>query len=82
MVSDDDDIPNILLDNEDADDISINCKCKSHINDSNKNESFDTLQVCNIHKSYTERHPTQRTSNEICEKYVEDEILWEMIKNF
>ena len=72
MVSDDD-IPNILLDNVNADDISINRKCKPHMDDSNKNESCDTLQLCNIHKSYTEIHHTQSTSHEICEKYAEDE---------
>ena len=68
-----DDIPNILLDNENADDISINHKYKSYMDDSNKNESCDTLEVCNIHKSYTETHHTQSTSHEICEKYVEEE---------
>ena len=46
---DDNDIPNILLDNEHTDDIQTNCsECKSEINDSNKNELCDTLENCNI----------------------------------
>ena len=45
---DDNDIPSILLDNEHTEDIQTNCsKCKSEINDSNKNESCDTLENCN-----------------------------------
>ena len=46
---DNNDIPSILLDNEHTDDIQTNCsECKSEINDSNKNESHDTLENCNI----------------------------------
>ena len=52
---DDSDIPSILLDNEHTDDIQMNCsKCKSEINDSNKNESCDTLENCNIHNTSIE----------------------------
>ena len=52
---DDSDIPSILLHNEHTDDIQMNCsKCKSEINDSNKNESHDTLENCNIHNTSIE----------------------------
>ena len=51
----DNDIPTILLDNQDTDDIEITCtKFKSEINQSTNNRSCDTLENFEINKSTIE----------------------------
>ena len=70
---DDTDIPSILLDSEHTDDIQTNCsKCKSEINDSNKNESCDTLQHCDIHNTSIEPDANMM-QDEIHQKNIGDE---------
>ena len=51
----DNDIPTILLNNQNTDDIEITCtKCKSEINQSTNNISCHTLENCGINKSTVE----------------------------
>ena len=70
---DDNDIPSILLDNEHTDDIQTNCnECKSEINDSNKNESCDTLENCNIDNTSIESDANMM-QDEIHQKNIPDE---------
>ena len=70
---DDTDIPSIMLDSEHTDDIQTNCsKCKLEINDSNKNESHDTLQHCDIQNTSIEPDANMM-QDEIHQKNIGDE---------
>ena len=73
----DNDIPTILLDNQDTDDIKINCtKCKSEINHSNINGLCDTLENCEINKS-TGESDAHMMQDKIHENNVADENVSE-----